>query len=177
VVLLFAAVVLLYVVPVPWMVLSEEPYPALRMPSFTGTAPAGNALVLRSVEVRVDFADGGTADVDRRDLLADMPDSHHDRVLEVNFGTPGSTARPLSRTVRLLRQLFPDIAADVAPSPDTPAATRAWLRGRLEVLYPRRTATRVCFRWYNDTYAGRGALGVTNREFVGEHCVYLTDDR
>jgi hypothetical protein len=141
-----------------------EPYPALIMPAFDGpvtnpdgTIPAG------SVAVDVTFADGGVESVSLHTLFAEAPSSHVVVMAQIALKPkpPAPPARPAGSWWReLIRQyVAPGLVLSAArrqywSGPDP--RTVAWLRARVQEVFPGRRPAAVTVEWYDETYEWRG---------------------
>lgn len=140
-----------------------EPYPALIMPAFDGLAanPDG-AIPAESVAVAVTFADGAVEPVPLRALLAGAPSSHIMAMAHIALKPkpPAPPARPAGSWWRewIKEHVAPGLALSAArrhywAGPDP--RTVAWLRARVQELFPGRRAAAVTVEWYADTYEWR----------------------
>lgn len=146
-----------------------EPYPALMMPSFSGTLTNSGTITFRVIEVEVRFLDGGASEHPALStILAPMPSGTLMPTCAYVFRSHPITPDPprpragikdwlvdhlLPRRGRRFRQLR-------AGNPLSSDAV-AWLRQRVGQVYPGRTARSVTFLWYQDSY--RVAGGRFNR--------------
>lgn len=89
-----------------------EPYPAVVLPGFGAAAHLGDYVTTKEFEVRVEFANGETADVEVTDLFG---------------GVPGHRARGFLRNV-----------APATGEPKESPAVRRWMRANLAERYDRR---------------------------------------
>lgn len=127
-----------------------EPYPALKMPAFTGGGqPHDRPQTFRIVRFRVEFLHGPARTLTARQLLWDVPTSQRRAIVFNTFGPH--------------RWESEHAGVDIAPDGWLPGrelwwkrradASRAfkaaaWLRTRLEDIYPAQCPTSVTVLWY-----------------------------
>jgi len=177
----FAAVLVLLGLHYVFIVRYGEPYPAVTMPAFTGTnaAPDGSIRWV-TVIARVRFADGGTAELLPRDLLAEAPASHRMSIMREQFDVPPEPPAPPpapSSRGELRRRLFPieRIRYERRFVQYTPPETHEWLRRRLGVLYPDRQPALVTFVWSRQSARVADGSVQRARETIGEYTIALDE--
>jgi hypothetical protein len=160
---------LLFLLPIVALVLQfalirggyGEPYPALMMPGFTGTATnADGNITFIAVDTRVGFApDGATEPLTLARLFASMPSSMRGPTAwDVFRPTPQSPSQSRVRTGRkawLVDHLLPSrVRRDerIANGNPLTADTLRWLSDRMRSLYPDRRALWIEFSWHRETY-------------------------
>jgi hypothetical protein len=141
-----------------------EPYPALIMPAFDGRVTTSDGKIpAESVGVVVTFADGTVEPLPLRTLFARAPSSHI--IAMAQIALKPKPPRPLDRPPdpwwrALIKQyVVPGLALRAARTqywsgPDP--RTVAWLRARMQEVFPGRRASEVRVEWYSDTYEWRG---------------------
>jgi hypothetical protein len=140
-----------------------EPYPALIMPAFDGlvTNPDG-AIPMESVAVVVTFADGAVEPVPLRTLFGGAPSSHVVAMAQIALKPkpprPDRPQDPWWRAV-IKQYVVPGLVLSAArkqywSGPDP--RTVAWLRARLQEVFPGRRAAAATVEWYADIYEWRG---------------------
>ena len=154
--LLFAAVILWQ--PLQYFITARygEPYPALRLPPFSGTMQdqQGN-IRFRNVKCKVTFQDGSVGWTSAFDLLAQAPSSHHGAIMNHMFGPP----EPLDTEAHdspssLKARLFPGrtLSRLRQGQKELDPQTKEWLQHRMQDLYPSKKVTAVAFVWYENTF-------------------------
>jgi hypothetical protein len=178
---LFGAVLLLQPLQYWFIGRFGAPYPALTMPAFGNSVPAGQPLALRRLEIVVDFARGEPAPLDAFTLMSSLPLSHRFRLVALHFGMtprpdPSPGRAPISGVEARLRRLLPGLLARRAleAATTTHPATVAWLRTRMEEIFPDRDAVAVRFRWFEDEYQLDTGLTRRSRRLAGEREVRLS---
>lgn len=151
--LLFAALILWQ--PLQYFVRARygEPYPALILPSFSGTLQdrEGN-IRFRDVKCKVFFQDGGVSWLSSYDLLSQAPSSHHGAIMNHMFG-PADTEAYGPRS-SLKARLFPGRALSHIrqAEKELDPQTEEWLKRRLQDLYPSTRVTEVAFVWTDNIF-------------------------
>lgn len=179
--LLFAAVVVGFVVQLGFVVGVEEPYPALILPGFGRPPTTDGAVELERAEILVRFRDGSTARTTPARLFANAPGSFLG-ALTFHFRPPGDRpARDLApggpdgrRPGARIAERIPGLALRSARRTASTVSPemRRWLQRRLADLYPDRRATAARFVWYRDRYHLERD-GEHQRERYGEFRVEL----
>jgi hypothetical protein len=140
-----------------------EPYPALTMPTFSGSSGYRDGAVEMTQYDAVFISAGQEFSFTPNELLADFPDGHR-AAIAANALRPTSDAAPTptkaSRIRRIQETIFPGFAAGNLSrnSAENKASLRAWLRERAESLVPGRPVSRAEIRWYRvaETFGADG---------------------
>jgi hypothetical protein len=156
--------------------LFDEPYPALRMPPFSGTGMNESGFYQASgYEIIVAFEDDTSVAISQHELF-DAPDSHH-WVLVRNFTPVDTTRRHTTAASRLepIRFIAPGLVMsrtrtiyEVQRHPDT----RAFLLNRIGRIYPDRVPYYMDVNWYTERYHP-GSLLEAEREYTGSTRIQL----
>lgn len=132
-----------------------EPYPALFLPSFSGTGGCSEGQVhVRRVEVVLVCSDGEEIAMHLREFLSEYDDSLHDAIANHCFSPRKGTAAPTVSQGRLraaLYALFPGLKHD--NHTDAAQSLSCWIKNRVRVLAPDRRICSVEFRWHDDILA------------------------
>ena len=152
--LVFAAV-LLWQIP-QYVITAKfgEPYPALSMPSFTGTlTDASGNIRFASVKCEVFFESGRLAWVSPHALLSQVPDSSRYPIMAHMFSPPPAAANQV-QTQTLKALLFPGrtLSRIRGQQKEVDPQTKAWLMRRLQVLYPSEIPKAATFVWYQHVF-------------------------
>ncbi len=157
----------MFVLPVAALVLQfalirggyGEPYPALMMPGFLGTATnADGTITFVTVDTQVGFAGAAAEPLPLARLLAPMPSSMLGPTAWDVFRQTPRSASPAPRTGRkawFVDHVLPSRTRrneQIKNGNPLTADTRRWLSERLRSLYPDRQAAWIEFRWHRDTY-------------------------
>jgi hypothetical protein len=130
-----------------------EPYPALTMPTFSGSGGYRDSAVEMTRYNAVFISAGQEFSFTPNQLLAEFPDGHR-AAIAANALRPTSNALPgptnASRIRRIQATIFPGFAAGNLSrnSAANKASLQTWLRGRAENLVPGRPVSRAEIRWY-----------------------------
>jgi hypothetical protein len=158
---LFALVIGLYLMQLAFVSRLTQPYPALMMPSFRGTGlDEEGGFRNRTASIVVTFNNGETETLTPGELFAGASSAYHGALMKW-FAVPEAEERRADRETgmrKLLRQVLPGMAVrgrSQALGGSSPAMA-AWLRQRLEAMYPGREPQQVRFVWYNEriTFSG-----------------------
>jgi len=181
---LFAAAAALFAGQCVFIHFFGEPYPALAMPTFSGSGGYRDG----SVElVRYDAVfvadDGNEFSFAPNVLLADFPDGHR-APIAANALRPRNESLPTSpagsRVRRIRDAIFPGFAAGNLKrnSPDYEASLQKWLRERAQALVPGQTISRAEIRWYRvaSTFGSDGTWTESKRTPDGTLVVALQGD-
>ena len=178
---LFAAILVLLGLHYVFIARYGEPYPAVTMPAFAGTnaEPDGSSRWV-TVIARVRFADGSTAELLPRELLAEAPTSHRMSIMRRQFDVPPEPpAHPPAPSFgrELRRRLFPieRIRYERRFVQYTRPETQEWLRRRLGALYPHREPALVTFVWSEQSARLVDGSLQRARETIGEYTVPLDE--
>jgi len=171
--LLFATVILSQLAE--YMIRSKygEPYPALNMPSFAGTLTDLDGNVrFTNVKCKVLFRDGHVAWASVADLMPEAPSPHRDPIVSHMFGLP--SPNPQSVVLGTLKaRVFPGKVAARARDrqKELDPHTKAWLRQRLQSLYPSEAPVAIAFIWYENVFNVN--LSTATEELLGTREVRL----
>lgn len=160
----------------------SEPYPAIAMPGFPGTrTDAEGFFRAQSLDVVVEFEDGGRGTVTPQRLLEPAPGSHTIAIARWMFGPVVPRHRAAARDpswerwlkvhVFPARELQNRMFYEGYVHPDTVA----WLRGRVAAIFPGRPARRVRFEWYDDRTRVEDGRVQRMRTLSGLREIELTD--
>jgi hypothetical protein len=133
-----------------------EPYPAVTMPSFSGSGAYRDGVVsFRNYEA-VFIAEGREFPVAPEVLLAEFPDSHHGTIARNVLrpgGEPAVRTGERSRMGRLRDAVFPGLEAwrSAGSTGEKNASLRSWLRRRALAVVPDHQVSRVELRWYRES--------------------------
>lgn len=122
--LVFAAVIVAFVGQLLVARSDAEPYPGLFQPRFAGSPLRDGVLNQVQPSVSVEFTDGSSSTVPYEDILP----------------------RSRLRAIDIFKSAFYDEV------PATDPRTVAWLRQRLEVLFPDETASSMVVEWARASY-------------------------
>jgi hypothetical protein len=163
----FAAIMICCVLQYAVVQVLGEPYPAIIMPGFPGSAGYDDGAVnIKRLEAVFISTQGAPVTFSQRELLAEFPDSLHNTIAQ-SFLTPlpkdqDFTVSASTRT-GIRYQLFPGLEAghvDRTSAANITSLT-SWLNAQARRLVPGRIVAKVEIRWYEDRYQNRnGALTV-----------------
>ncbi len=160
-----------------------EPYPALTMPTFSGSGGYREGAVEMMRYDAVFISAGAEFSFTPNQLLADFPDGHR-AAIAANALRPTTDAPPssskASRIRRIQEKIFPGFAAGNLSrrSAENKASLQAWLRGRAESLVPGRPVSRAEIRWYRvaETFGSDGTRVESRRSPDGTLIVPLAGE-
>jgi hypothetical protein len=161
-----------------------EPYPAVAMPTFSGSGGYRDGSVeLQRYDAVFVADDGKEFSFGPNVLLAEFPDGHR-AAIAANAMRPRDeslpTSAPGSRVRRIRDAIFPGFAAGNLKrnSPENQASLEHWLRGRAQVLVPGHTIVRAEIRWYRvaSTFGGDGTWTESKRTPDGTLVVRLAGE-
>jgi hypothetical protein len=130
-----------------------EPYPALTMPTFSGSGGYHDGSVEMTQYDAVFISAGEEFSFTPNQLLADFPDGHR-AAIAANALRPMSdralSPTKTSRVRRIRETIFPGFAAGNLSrnSVENKASLQTWLRRRAESLVPGQPVSRAEIRWY-----------------------------
>ena len=147
-----------FVLQLGYMVLAEEPYPAIMMPRFGWAGPSGAAAIdifIPAITFR--FADGTTKTVTQQQLLAHVPDGHHTAIMG-NMLSPLPDAPPTRRAPG--NKLEPplgifrgyNLGRASRLQPEHVSSLRAWLRARAREAYADSPPVHCSITWNIDSF-------------------------
>jgi hypothetical protein len=148
-----------------------EPYPAVAMPTFSGSGGyRDGAIELLRYDAVFVADDGKEFSFGPNVLLAEFPDGHR-AAIAANALRPRDeslpTSAPGSRVRRIRDAIFPGFAAGNLKrnSPENQGSLEHWLGGRAQTLVPGRTIARAEIRWYRvaSTFGGDGTWTESKR--------------
>ena len=160
----FTAVLIGYAIQFVVIVIFGAPYPAIMMPEFRGSAGYQDGkVVVKRVEPVFVTSQGETVSFNLRELLNDIPDSHHEVIATCFLSPlPGACPRDLmqDRFPEIVRAVFPHVRAGSLhrTDPRNIESLCSWARYRAGALLPGRAVQRLELRWYEDIFqnvAGR----------------------
>jgi hypothetical protein len=131
-----------------------------------------------TVIARVLFADGSTAELLPRELLAEAPTSHRMSIMRRQFDVPPEPPEhpPASSSMReFRRRVFPieRMRYERRFVQYTRPETRDWLRHRLRALHPDREPALITFVWGRERARLVDRSLQRGREIIGEYTVAL----
>lgn len=181
---IFVAVIVLLAGQCVFIHFFGEPYPAVAMPTFSGSGGYrdGSVELLRYDAVFV-ADDGKEFLFAPKVLMADFPDGHR-MAIALNALRPRDESLPASASSSRIRRIrdaiFPGFAAGHLKrnSPENRASLERWLRGRAQALVPGQTVSRAEIRWYRaaSTFGADGAWTESKRTPDGTLVVSLTGE-
>jgi hypothetical protein len=151
----FAVAAGLFAVQCAFIHFFGEPYPAITMPTFSGSGGYRDGAVEMTRYDAVFISAGQEFSFTPNQLLAEFPDGHR-AAIAANALRPAGDAPPSStkgsRIRRIQETIFPGFAAGNLSrnSAENKASLQAWLRGRAESLVPGRPVSRAEIRWYRE---------------------------
>jgi len=158
-----------------YLLVAEEPYPAIMMPRFSWAGPSGaGAIDVLVPEIAFRYADGTTKTMTQQQLLAGVPDGHHSFIM-------GNMLSPLPDTPQTRRapgnkleppvSIFPgyNLARVSRGQPDHIRSLRAWLRGRAHEAYADSPPVHCTVTWLVDSFSYDARAYTTQR--TPEHSI------
>jgi hypothetical protein len=152
-----------------YMVIAEEPYPAIMMPRFSWAGPSGSPTIdIRVPEITFRFADGTTKAVTQQQLLAHVPDGHHSYIMD-NMLSPLPDAPPTRRAPG--NKLEPplgifrgyNLGRVSRLQPDHVRSLRAWLVARAHEAYAGSPPVHCSVTWHVDSFRYDARAHATER--------------
>lgn len=116
-----------------------EPWPAVVLPGFQGVSDRFEHFEVPRAALEVHFSDSTTDFVPVADVFDPLPASHHLGILRRQF-TPATMSGSHETEQALQNEIL------------------AWIRSRLERLYPNASPERVDVIWYDTRYSRGGDL-------------------
>jgi hypothetical protein len=152
--LLFVAVAIVFPFQYWFAKHVTEPYPALLLPSFKGTAvnEAGE-FAFESADVVVAFGDGASQTVSLRTLFADAPSSQFKAMAKIALKPKRAGSPPPRLRTPGLEDMIPGYVLSQIRHyywSGVELGTVNWIRGRIKALFPNRTVLRVDVVWYTE---------------------------
>ncbi len=151
-----------------------EPYPALKMPTFSGSGGYEDGRFKFSRYDAVFLAEGKEYSFPQSVLLAEFPAGYQGTISQKSLRPPSSkTAVSSTGMLKRIRDtVFPG-NADRSQSPENKASLQDWLRRRGQVLVPNKKVSRVEFRWFTETWSRNGNWVAGEREPTGTLVIAL----
>jgi hypothetical protein len=152
------AITIAFALQLGYVMVAEEPYPAIMMPRFGWAGPTqATPIEIAIPEIVIRYADSTTKTLTQRQLLSRIPDGHHSSIM-ANVLTPLPTQPPIRRApVNKLEPpawLFPgyNLAHISRQRPEHVRALQDWLRLRAHEFYPDSPPEMCTVTWYIDTF-------------------------
>lgn len=179
--LIFIATITLLAVQTLFISRYGEPYPALVMPAFYGSASYQNGRIRIAQQEAVLVADGEQFTFPLRVLLNEIPDSHHGDMEFLIFRSrsPAAPVAPAGRWEALKYALFPGyVTRDTSGGlPENLESLRNWLRRRGQALLPGRHLSRLEIRRSVATVRLNETGMETEREPIDKFVVEWDEER
>lgn len=154
----------------------SEPYPALRMPGFSGNKMNDEGFYQTpSVEIKVEFEEEDSLELTPAEFFYNAPISHH-------WSLTGKF-QPSDKTKELTPYKLFEIIEPVIPGyfisrqrsryeVQHHQETIQWLREHIRGISPEKTPEKISFFWYKDLYASENLLD-RQRELTGTTTIPL----
>ncbi|MCW9706749.1 hypothetical protein [Fodinibius salsisoli] len=176
-ILLISSIVLLFVLQevITYRYISE-PYPALKMPSFSGNRMNDAGFYeITNVEIKVLFNNQDTTLYSPQTFFSNTPITHHGYLLKSFLPHDTTTDSRSHEQFKFLKPIIPGFFAsryrsryDIQNNPETVQ----WLRKQITDLIPGKKPEKVFFLWYKNQYDPED-LSQSKRTLTGTTTIQL----
>lgn len=158
----------------------SEPYPALRMPPFTGNSMNEEGFFqTTSVDVKIYFADGEQLVITPNEFFYDAPNSHL-WSLTGNFRPVDKTkGKPAYHQYEMLKPIIPGFFISRQRGLyeiQHHSETLQWLRKQIQKISPGKSPDKISFHWYKGLYNPDNLLN-RQRQLIDTTTIYFKNGK